>query len=144
MFGSPQPRLFVAARGTAPGFDLVAPALKNAREWSAERRHQQSCALRRRRVLRSTRSPLGAPPAAFLSPAPCFRARDGGLVPALIRAAFAALRPRRVQPFKADPLSRAGRLPEASRCRGYKPQQQAPPLPRGRQCPAERPSRGGG
>ena len=64
--------------------------------------------------------------AAFLSPGPCFRMRDGRLVPHLIRPAFARLRPHRVQPFKADPLSRAGRLPGASRRRGYEPRPQAP------------------
>src|SRR5581483_10142046 len=60
-------------------------------------------------------SPSGAPPAAFLSPGPCFRARMGGLPPSLIRAAFAALPPHRVQPLKAVPPSGDGRLPEASR-----------------------------
>ncbi len=71
-------------------------------------------------------APLGAPLRRFLSPGPCFRARTGGLSPSPIRAAFAALHPRRVQPLKAAPHSRGGRRPEASRCRGYEPQQQAP------------------
>ena len=43
-----------------------------------------------------------------------------------IRAAFAALRPCRVQPLKAVPHSGDGRRPEASRSCGYKPQQRAP------------------
>lgn len=59
-----------------------------------------------------------------------------------IRAAFAALRPRRVQPLKAAPHSGGGLRPGASRSCGYKPQQRAPPPPHARQCPAERPSRG--
>ena len=46
-----------------------------------------------------------------------------------IRAAFAALRPRRVQPFKAVPRSGDGRRPEASRGRGYEPRPQAPQPP---------------
>ena len=94
------------------------------------------------RAFKAGASPSDAPPAAFLSPGPCFRVRDGGLFALFIRAAFAALRPHLVQPFKADPHSRAGRLPGASRCRGYKPRQQAPPPPHVRQCPAERPSHG--
>jgi len=52
------------------------------------------------------------------------RGREG--FPSPIQAAFAALRPCRVQPSKAAPHSRGGRRPEASRCRGYEPQQQAP------------------
>jgi hypothetical protein len=44
--------------------------------------------------------------------------------------AFARFRPLRVQPFKADPRRGAGRLPEASRVRGYEPRPQAPhPIP---------------
>ena len=46
-----------------------------------------------------------------------------------IRAAFAALRPRRVQPSKADPRSGAGRRPRASRVRGCEPRPRAPHLP---------------
>ena len=71
-------------------------------------------------------APLGAPLRRFLSPGPRFRGRKDRYSPAPIRAAFAALHPRRVQPSKAAPHSGGGRRPEASRCRGYEPQQQAP------------------
>ena len=55
---------------------------------------------------------------------------DESLLAPFIRPAFARLRPRLVQPFKAVPLSRDGRLPGASRRRGYEPRPQAPhPLP---------------
>ncbi len=64
--------------------------------------------------------------AAFLSPGPCFRMRDGGLFALFIQPAFASLHPHLVQPSKADPHSRAGRLPGASRRRGYEPRPQAP------------------
>ena len=67
------------------------------------------CGLRQARAVRKRASPLGAPPVAFLSPGPCFRAPTGGLVPTPIRAAFAALRPRRVQPLKAAGLRAGGR-----------------------------------
>ena len=39
----------------------------------------------------------------------------------LIPAASATVRPHRVQPLKAAPRSWSGRLPEASRTRGYEP-----------------------
>jgi hypothetical protein len=81
--------------------------------------------------------------AAFLSPGPCFRARQEGS-PSPIRQAFVRLRRRLVQPLKAVPLSRDGRRPRASRCRGYEPRQQAPHPPRALQRPAGRPSRGEG
>ncbi len=107
-------------------------------EWSAGWRTIGLSALRRARVLRSTRSPLGAPWRRFLSPGPYFRARTGALWPP-IRAAFAALRSRRVQPFKADPRSGAGRRPRASRVRGCEPRPRAPlPTPTSR-TPLEAP-----
>jgi hypothetical protein len=46
-----------------------------------------------------------------------------------IRAAFAALRLRRVQPLKAAPPSGSGRRPRASRVRGYEPRARAPHQP---------------
>ena len=46
-----------------------------------------------------------------------------------IRQAFARLRRRRVQPFKAVPRSGDGRRPGASRVRGYEPRPRAPPSP---------------
>ena len=49
-------------------------------------------------------APPGAPLRRFLAPGLCFRARKDRCSPALIRAPFAALHPRRVQPFKAVPL----------------------------------------
>jgi hypothetical protein len=67
----------------------------------------------------------------------------GGSTP-FIRPAFARLHARRVQPFKADLHSEAGRLPEASRARGYEPRPQAPPLPHVQRASAERPSLGEG
>ena len=44
----------------------------------------------------------------------------------LIRQAFAHLHPHRVQPFKAAGRSASGRLPRASRVRGYEPRPRAP------------------
>src|SRR5439155_3023658 len=55
-------------------------------------------------------APLGAPPWRFLAAAPFFRDRTGGIAPALIPAAFAAVHPALVQPHTAaDPRSRVGR-----------------------------------
>ncbi len=83
----------------------------------------------------------GTPPAAFLSPAPCFRA---GLAERSSRPLAGWLPPplasRLVQPFKAAGLSAGGRLAGASRAPGYKPCPRAPPPPRVGQCPAGRPS----
>jgi hypothetical protein len=88
-------------------------------------------------------SPSSAPPRLFCPRGRASGRRRGPCGPQ-IRQAFARLRPRRVQPSKAVPLSRDGRLPEASRCRGYEPRQQAPHPPRVLQRPAGRPSRGEG
>jgi hypothetical protein len=131
------------------------PRTKSARGWSAERRDHQPLALQtclrrlRRPVCDEPRltligaPPSGAPPAAFLSPAPCFRSGRG----CALRAPLAGRLPpplasRHVQPFKAAGPSAGGRLAGASRSCGYKPQQRAPPPPHVRQCPAERPKRG--
>ncbi len=58
--------------------------------------------------------------------------------------AFARLRPHRVQPLKAEPRSGPGRLPEASRVRGYEPRPQAPhPAPSFRTSPEDAPHRAG-
>ena len=80
------------------------------------------------RALCEARSPLGAPSRLFC---PRGRASGRGRGPCgpPIRAAFAALRPRRVQPSKADPRSGAGRRPRASRVRGCEPHPRAPHLP---------------
>ena len=53
--------------------------------------------------------------AAISVPGAVLPGADGARAGPPIRAAFAALRPRRVQPLKAGPRSRAGRLPGASR-----------------------------
>ena len=98
------------------------------RGWSAARRFQPDHALRGVCVLDEGRAPRGAPSRRFQSSGPCFRAPTGGVPPALIRAAFAALRPRRVQPLKAAGPSAGGRLPEASRERGCEPRPRAPHL----------------
>src|SRR6185437_1252989 len=73
-----------------------------------------------------TRAPLGAPSRLF-----CPRGRSSGRRPGRlsahpIRQTFARLRPRRVQSLKTVPRSRDGRLPEASRERGYESRPQAP------------------
>jgi hypothetical protein len=85
--------------------------------------------------------------AAFLSPAPCFPARNGRLLAFLIRAASAALRSRHVQPFRAAGLSAGGRLARASRARGYEPRSRAPhPAPsarRLRKTPSDEQGEGG-
>ena len=70
-------------------------------------------------------APLGAPLRRFQSRGPCFRARTGGIPlpdPGSFRRPSCAPRPT----IKGSPHSRGGRRPEASRCRGYEPQQQAP------------------
>jgi hypothetical protein len=105
-----------------------------------ERRAAQPLAFRLAagRVLRSTRSPLGAPCAAFLSPGPRF------LVYGPVRRASAAplcgkATLRRTDdhwsipsPANSSRSARSGARsgPEASRVRGYEPRPQAPhPLP---------------
>ena len=103
---------------------------------------------------RGTRAPLGAPPGhacavraylvAIFVPGAVLPGADGELFAPLIQAAFAALRPRRVQPFKAAPRSGSGRRPEASRARGYEPRPRAPPLPPFQQRPAGTPLGGEG
>ena len=55
-----------------------------------------------------------------------FRVRDGGLFAPFIQQASARFRPHRVQPSKAAGRRAGGRLPEASRERGYEPRPQAP------------------
>ena len=54
---------------------------------------------------------------------------DGAHSSALIPQAFARVHPDRVQPLKAAPRSWSGRLPEASRARGYESRAQAPHQP---------------
>ena len=90
------------------------------------------------------RSPSGAPRVAISVPGAVASGRGRGPPGPPIRQAFARLRPRRVQPFKAVPRSGDGRLPEASRVRGYEPRPQAPPLPHVQRASAERPSLGEG
>ena len=80
----------------------------------------------------------------FSVPGAVTSGRGREAAPSPIRAAFAALRPRRVQPLKAAPRSWGGRRPGASRGRGYEPRPQAPHPPRVLQRPAGRPSRGEG
>ena len=120
--------VIISARKHAPEYGAVTLANKKC-EGVEHRKAHHGSALRRPRP-NGDASPSGAPLAAFLSSGPCFRARTGGHRPTPIRAAFAALRPCLVQPLKAAGHRAGGRLPEASRYRGYKPQQRAPHLPR--------------
>jgi len=71
----------------------------------------------------------------FSVPGTVLPGADGGLAANRIRAAFAALHPRRVQPLKAVPLSGDGRRPRASRARGYEPRPRAPRQPAWRFAP---------
>ena len=97
------------------GYAVTSPGCRRAplsplgqpRGWSVARRIHSIRAWRSAGVSDETRAPRGAPSRRFQSPGPCFRARRGRCSPALIRAAFAALHPRRVQPFKAAPIVRA-------------------------------------
>jgi hypothetical protein len=85
------------------------------------------------RVLRSTRSPLGAPLATFSVPGAVASGRDkrggpllgrplsGGLPPAFVPAASS--------PRGAAGRNAGGRLARASRARGCEPRPRAPPLP---------------
>ena len=82
---------------------------------------------RREHPWRRVRAPRRSIAAIFV-PGAVLPGADGELFAPLIQAAFAALRQLRVQPSKADPRSGAGRLPEASRERGYEPRPQAPRL----------------
>ena len=70
--------------------------------WSAARRNHQSNALRRGRALRGHGSPRGAPSAAFLSPAPCFRGAQRRQT---------SLRPGRLPPPVGAPASSHRRQP---------------------------------
>ena len=107
------------------GYAVTSPGLRRAFESPLGKARGRSA--ERRILIQSTpcgagalgegRAPLGAPSRRFLSPGPYFRARTEGIPPTLIRAAFAALHPRRVQPSKAVPRSGDGRLPGASRVR---------------------------
>jgi hypothetical protein len=78
------------------------------------------------RPLAKARAPLGAPSRLFCPRDRIFRMRDGGLFALLIQRASARFRPHRVQPSKAAGRRAGGRLPEASRERGYEPRPQAP------------------
>jgi hypothetical protein len=127
------------------GYAVTSPGCRRAplsplgqpRGWSVARRIHSICAWRSAGASDETRAPRGAPSRRFQSPGPCFRARRGQCSPALIRAAFAALHRRRVQPFKAAPHSGGGRPPEASRERGYERRAQAPhPAPSSRRLAA--------
>ena len=121
------PPVFFAAPGTPSS--RFFPSNK-PREWSAARRFQPDHALRGVCVLGEGRAPRGAPSRLFCPRDRASGCRRVGSSPALIRAAFAALRPHRVQPSKAAGPRAGGRLPEASRERGYEPRPQAPhPLP---------------
>jgi hypothetical protein len=130
----------------APGF--VQPSIKEG----VERRKApprvprlRSCELRRGALITRARR-LPAPHLRLFCP----RNRASGRA---TREAFGSPDPggsrRPSSPAASSPLraaghSAGGRLAGASRCQGYKPRQQAPPPPRVRQCPAERPSRGVG
>ena len=146
----------------APGF--VQPSIRPAfalrlrrarRGWSAERRNTFVLppspwrALAGALITRASRLP--APHLRLFCP----RVRVSWFPSGLFRAAgynaSSAAHPL-VRPKPSDRLSspasssQSGRnaarsAPETSRCRGYKPRQQAPPPLCVRQCPAERPSR---
>ena len=67
------------------------------------------------RALRSARSPSGAPLVASLDLGAIFRGADRRAEPSACPGGFRRRRSVPVQPLKADPRSRAGRLPEATR-----------------------------
>ena len=93
------------------GLRRTSPRQRNARAWSAERRHRLvPCLSAGRAPCDQRASPLGAPLVAFLSPGPCFRVPDRGLWPPSSGKLSLSLRQHRVQPLKADPRSRAGRV----------------------------------
>ena len=109
-----------------PGQARLLSPRKHRGGWSTARRTIVS-ALWARRASGETHAPRGAPPAAFLSPAPCFRgAHTCGLWTRKSGAASAARRRPSVQPSKAAGPSAGGRLAEASRPCGYEPQRRAP------------------
>ena len=97
------------------GVRLLFLSLTGVRERSAERRyglHLAPCGAARR--VTGTRTP-GAPLWRFFTSGPCFRGGTGGSRPHVSMRLSPFSFHSRVQPLKADPRSRAGRLPEASR-----------------------------
>jgi hypothetical protein len=121
-------------------------ATTGPRRGCPRRPRQAQTSLRSLRKLESAAgaSPSGAPPAAFLSPGPCFRVRDGGLLPS---------RSGRLSPAFVRTASSHSRQPVLVPADGYprppgtgvtSPGSRRRPFPASRQCPAERPSRGGG
>ena len=73
---------------------------------------------------RHTATPLSVPPRRFLRP--WDRSSGTGASKLAIQAGFRPPFACTPQPFKAEPRSGLGRLPKAPRCRGCKPQPQAP------------------
>ena len=82
----------------------------HARGWSAEGALEVH-ALRRARLERRARASRRSI-AAILHPGAVLPGADGAILAALVPAAFAPVRPSRVQQSKADPRSWVGRLPE--------------------------------
>ena len=131
---APSPVLFArprAGRSSNPSRDHEgsgAPAnaevCETSRAAGAAARHAgEACPLR----LRSRRGASRRSTGGDLCPrGRSFRAGAGASWPPISRPAFASLCTRRVQPLKADPRSGTGRLPGASRGRGYEPRTQAP------------------
>ena len=96
-------------------FAVISLPLTHVRERSAERRLNSSGTLRCRVPCYPTRSPPGAPLWRLFTSGPCFRGGTGGTIPTCPWRLPPLSFHSRVQPLKADPRSRAGRLPEASR-----------------------------
>jgi hypothetical protein len=102
-------------------------SLANSEGDGAPRGAPTISALWARRASGATHAPRGAPPAAFLSPAPCFRGAHLAGFDTRKSGAASATRCRSiVQPLKAAGHSAGGRLAEASRPCGYEPQRRAP------------------
>jgi hypothetical protein len=79
-----QTHLFVAARGNRAGLCPFPPRKLRgggAPKGATTGPRLRPCGLRQARAVRKRASPLGAPPAAFLSPGLCFRAPTGGFCP---------------------------------------------------------------
>ena len=126
------PPVFFAAPGTPSFSPRVTRGFRNALRPSPEGMERRAAqpsayALRRARPAKARRR--SALHRGFSVPGTVASGCGRGTRVPPIRPAFASLRPHRVQPFKADPHSRVGRFPRASRERGYEPRPQAPQPP---------------
>ena len=89
----------------------LSPASREGMERRAAPLKSTPCgAARLERRARASRRSI----AAILHPGAVLPGADGAILAALVPAAFAPVRPSRVQQSKADPRSWVGRLPEAS------------------------------